>query len=370
MRWTATMHVPWALALGLALRPWLGWAAALIAVVAWAAPVWALRPLVAETLPDSPRPRWRVNWLERPFLVHWTAVHVVVPGWLAGTVAWSLGPCPGADPWWWALAAYGAAWVVFAWGAFITPLLLRVRHLKIEIPGLPAAFEGYRIAHLSDLHVGGFTHPETVARWIRRAQREAADLCVITGDLVTSGVAFHEVIAQHVGELSSPDGVVFVPGNHDYFGEGQPLFGELERRGVRVLRNQHFMIERMQDRMIIAGVDDVWTERLDLHAALQGRPAGTTVLLAHDPAVFDEAIDEGVSLVLSGHTHGGQLAVPGLARWINLTRLSHRYSLGIYRRSGCTLVVSGGLGFTGLPIRVGVRPEVLILRLVASPSNR
>ena len=251
------------------------------------------------------------------------------------------------------------------WGAFVTPFRLRLRTIDLVIPGLPAELDGYRIAHLSDLHVGGFNSPRTVARWMDRIRRVEVELTVVTGDLVTSGVLFHSDIAELVGSLQSPDGVFVVPGNHDYFGEGQSLFRELEQRGVRVLRNETRVIEREGVRLVVAGVDDAWTGRADLDATLHGRPSGTTVLLAHDPAIFDQIEGKDVALVLSGHTHGGQLAVPGLARWVNLTRGSHRYHLGVYRRKESTLVVSGGMGCTGLPIRVGVVPEVLILQLVS-----
>jgi predicted MPP superfamily phosphohydrolase len=132
---------------------------------------------------------------------------------------------------------------------------------------------------------------------------------------------------------------------------------------VRVLRNEHVVIERDGSSLILAGVEDTWVGRVDLGEALRSRPPGVTVLMVHDPAVFDEAARCGVSLVLSGHTHGGQIALPGLARYVNLTRLSNRYSLGVYRRHTSTLVVNGGLGVTGLPMRVGVAPEALLLRL-------
>lgn len=369
-RWTIAVHVPWALAVGLALRPSLGDFWLLVVVVACLLPTWALGPLVERTLPDRPRPAWRVHLLERPFLVHWSATHLSLVGWLAGVLVWASGHPLGARPDLWALAAYAAAAVVLGWGAFVTPFRLRVRRIDLVVPGLPQRFEGYRIAHLSDLHVGSFTSPETVARWVERVRRVEVDLTVVTGDLVTSGVRFHGVIADLLGRLRGTDGVLVVAGNHDYFGEGRPLFGELRRRGVQVLQNEVRVIERGGDRLIVAGMDDGWTGRGDLDMALRGRPPGVTVLLAHDPAVFDEIEGRDVSLVLSGHTHGGQLAVPGLARWLNLTRGSHRYQLGVYRRGGCTLVVSGGMGCTGLPIRVGVVPEVLILQLVPGRSSR
>lgn len=357
--WTALSHVPWVVALALAIRDRVGWTAWLVATVAWIGCMFALRPMLDATLPDWKRPRWRVV-LERIYLAHWAAVHAVAPGWLLGVLAWWLGR--GA-PWWWALGSYFAALAVMLWGAFVTPARLVIRRRVLPIAGLPPSFDGYQIMHLSDLHIGSFTTPSRVARWMARLTNERTDLIVVTGDLVTSGTAFHHDIAETIGVLDSPDGVLLILGNHDYFDDGEPMLSELSKRGIRTLRNEHVCIERGDQRVVVAGVEDPRSGREDLEAALRRRPRGTTILLAHDPAWFDQTPND-VDLVLSGHTHGGQVAVPGLARWINLTRLSHPYTLGVYRRGGTTMVVSGGMGCTGLPIRVGVPPEVLVLRLV------
>ncbi len=356
--WTVVVHAPWAVAVGMASWAGLGWGALLLGLVAWIVPWLLLSPMVFDVLPDRPRHALRVDLLERPFFVHWAAVHVSVPGWLPGLV---LVPWRG-DPWVWPLATYAVALLALGWGAFVTCRRLRVREINISVSGLPSEFVGYRIAHLSDLHVGSLTPPTWVARWVDRVRELPVDLTVITGDLVTSGVAFHEPIAELVGRLGRP--VLFVPGNHDYFGEGRPLFDRLEERGVRVLRNERVVVERGKANLLVAGMDDVWTRRGDLATTLRGREQGVTVLLAHDPAVFDEAASMGVDVMLSGHTHGGQIAVPWLARFVNLTKMTNRYSLGVYRKGGATLVVSGGMGCTGLPIRFGVPPEVLVIRLV------
>jgi predicted MPP superfamily phosphohydrolase len=118
----------------------------------------------------------------------------------------------------------------------------------------------------------------------------------------------------------------------------------------------------------VAAIDDTWTRRDDLARALSDRVAGTTtVLLAHDPERFDQAADAGVEVVLSGHTHGGQIAFPFVSRAIGLATFAHRYRLGFYKRGRSTLHVSPGLGTTGPPLRLGVAPEVTILVLRAAP---
>ena len=153
-------------------------------------------------------------------------------------------------------------------------------------------------------------------------------------------------------------------GNHDYFGEGEPLISMLKTRGVRVMRNEGVTLDRGGAKLWLAAIDDTWTGRDDIDAALQGRPPGATaILLSHDPGRFDEAAEAGVELVLSGHTHGGQIAFPFAARAISLARLAHPYNVGFYRRSKSTLYVHPGLGTTGPPMRLGAAPEVTILVL-------
>jgi predicted MPP superfamily phosphohydrolase len=156
-------------------------------------------------------------------------------------------------------------------------------------------------------------------------------------------------------------------GNHDYFGEGEPLVSLLEGRGVTVLRNRGITLARETARLFLAGVDDRWTRRADLDAALSERPDGVpTVLLAHDPEEFLAAVERGVDLVLSGHTHGGQVAVPFLGRFINASKLAHSFHVGVYTRSASTLYVHPGLGTTGPPMRLGVAPVVARITLRAA----
>jgi predicted MPP superfamily phosphohydrolase len=159
-------------------------------------------------------------------------------------------------------------------------------------------------------------------------------------------------------------------GNHDYFTDGDALAGALERHGMKVLRNSGVTITRGEARLHVAGVDDTWTGRHDVTRSLRGRPAGVpTVLLAHDPDLFVEAAAHGVELTLSGHTHGGQIAVPGATEQLNLARLMTRFTAGLFRSNASTLYVSRGLGTTGPPVRLGARPEIAVLELRRAPPH-
>ena len=134
-----------------------------------------------------------------------------------------------------------------------------------------------------------------------------------------------------------------------------------------MLRNEGLVLTRGDARLYLAAIDDTWTRRADLDLALAERPAGVPcVLLAHDPEMFPKAAARGVDVTLSGHTHGGQIAVPFLARRFSLATLAHTFNVGVYREGDATLYVHPGLGTTGPPIRLGAAPAVVRLTLRAA----
>jgi len=247
----------------------------------------------------------------------------------------------------------------------------RVRAAEVAIAGLPAAFDGFRIAQISDLHCGPFASAARVERWVAAVNRLGPDLTAVTGDLIASGTAFVPVVAAALGKLRAPHGVFACMGNHDYFTEGEEMAHALERAGLTLLRNRGVEVTRGEDAIYVAGVDDTWTRRDDLARTLAARRPGTpALLLAHDPALFPEAAARGVDLTLSGHTHGGQLGVPMLAHRYNLARFMTRFTTGFYRLGESVLYVNRGLGTTGPPIRLAVAPEIAFITLRrATPAS-
>ena len=240
----------------------------------------------------------------------------------------------------------------------------RVRAREVHVAGLPAAFDGYRIAQISDLHCGPFASGARVGRWVAAVNRLDADLVAVTGDLITSGSAYVATVASALGGLRARDGVYAAMGNHDYFTDGDELARALERAGLTVLRNRGVEVARAGAALYVAGVDDTWTDRDDMERALAARPAAApVVLLAHDPALFPDAAARGVDLTLSGHTHGGQVALPGFAKQVNLARVMTRFTTGLYRSGSSILYVNRGLGTTGPPLRLAVRPEIAVITL-------
>jgi predicted MPP superfamily phosphohydrolase len=367
---TTLVHVPVVLAVAEgaaragASRPWL-WA------LLWgAAGVGLFLGRVRAGMPDRPRSPATIHLFDIPYFIHWcAAVYAFIPS-VVGTLCAVLVDLfrgvplhvPMAVYFW----SYASGLAVCAYGVLIRRRWVRLVERELAVPGLDPRLDGFRIAHLSDLHIGALTPRAWGLAWARLSNRAAPDLAVVTGDMVTSGTAFHQDIADVVAALRAEHGVYVSMGNHDYFGEPEPLVAALRQRGVGVLRNEGVTIERDGARLWLAAIDDTWTRRDDVERALAGRPPlATSVLLAHDPAHFDRAADAGADVVLSGHTHGGQIAMPFLSNHVNLAFV-YRYRIGFYRRGRSVLYVHPGLGTTGPPMRLGVAPEVTVLVLRAA----
>ncbi len=364
---TLVSHAPFAagLAFGLARLgvPGAGWVAVAVAALL----VYGLRGRLSRALADRPVALWRVLLIEEPYYAHWCATVASWPIFLLAAIpAVYAGLGLGGA----ALGAYVAGLALAAYGVFVRRHRVRVRTIDVPIPGLGQAFEGYRIAQLSDLHIGGLWPRARAWRWVEHVNALDVDLVALTGDYVTHGTAFHEDIAAVLSALRGRDGAVAVMGNHDYFGDGEPLVALLRARGVSVLRNEHIPLTRGAEALTLAGIDDTWSRRADVAAALGGLSgAHPIIVLAHDPQLFPELARRGAALVLSGHTHWGQVAVPFFAARYNLSRLSYLHHAGLYRNGSAMLYVSPGLGTTGPPVRLGAAPEITVLRLHGAPGE-
>jgi predicted MPP superfamily phosphohydrolase len=249
----------------------------------------------------------------------------------------------------------------------------RLRRIDVPLDRLDSALDGYRIALLTDIHLGPINGRAFLADVVARVNQADVDLVAIAGDLVDGDTAALGAAAAPLRQLTSRDGTFFVTGNHEYFSGAEAWVGFLAGLGVRVLRNERVEIRRGTAAFDLAGVDDVTAAAsgvpghgTDLRKALAGRdPARPVVLLAHQPRIVAQAADLGVDLQLSGHTHGGQMVPFNL-----LVRLQQPVVAGLSQVRRTWLYVSRGVGFWGPPVRVGAPPEITVLTLRATPVQR
>ncbi|HZR80166.1 MAG TPA: metallophosphoesterase [Candidatus Binatia bacterium] len=267
--------------------------------------------------------------------------------------------------------AQAAAVVLVALAAGGTAIASGLRHpalrrVTVRLDRWPAGLDGFRIAQISDVHIGAILDRRFAEHVVERVNALDADLIAVTGDLVDGAP---EDLADHVApfaHLRARHGVFFVTGNHDYYSGADRWIEHVARFGWRVLRNERVTIEHRGDRFDLAGVDDHRAYLFggdhgeDVPRALAGRdPERAVVLLAHDPTTFRTAARLGVDLQLSGHTHGGQIWPFGY-----FVRLVVRFLAGEYERDGAKLIVSCGTGFWGPPMRLAAPSEIteIVLR--------
>ena len=241
-----------------------------------------------------------------------------------------------------------------------------VRHVRVPLSRLPKAASGYSIVQLTDVHVGPTIGKGFVESVVREANRLAADMIVITGDLVDGTVEQLRELVEPLRGLKAKDGVYFVTGNHEYYSGAHAWIHELRRLGTRVLLNEHVVLDHDGAKLAVAGVTDYSahhfdpSHKSDPHAAVKGAPTGAPkVLLAHQPRSASSAADAGYDLQLSGHTHGGQFWP-----WNLFVRLQQPFTAGLNRLGGMWIYINRGTGYWGPPMRFGVPSEITLIRLV------
>ncbi len=238
---------------------------------------------------------------------------------------------------------------------------VRVKRVSVILAQLPPSLDGYRLAQITDVHVGPTIGWEFVRTVVDEVNALKPDLIAITGDLVDGTVAQLKDKVAPLTELSAPDGVFFVTGNHEYYnGDLSNWLAWLEGAGIRTLHNERLSIRKGVD---LAGTEDFTAhgdgQKQDIPKALSGRKGDKPViLLAHQPRSFDEARKWGVDLQLSGHTHGGQIFPFSI-----IVSLFQPYLAGFYRKGSSQLYVSRGTGYWGPPMRLGSPAEITEITL-------
>lgn len=271
---------------------------------------------------------------------------------------------------WLALLLALAAGGLWLWGLAQVVRMPIERQATIALPGLPKAAAPYHVALLSDIHFGNRAmRPERLARIVAAVNAEHPDLILIAGDFVNGEERLESDTAQlsaALARLTARDGVIAVPGNHDHWPDPAAVHAALAKAGITLLANQ----AKAAGPLLVLGLDDMHSGHADIPALLAARaaqPGGAPVVLTHSPASIPH-LPAGLPLVLAGHTHCGQVVLPGigsLAQWAGRRRLDPHYLCGRVQDPGRTVVVSGGVGSGSVPIRIGAPSEWWLITLVA-----
>ncbi|MFP4199864.1 MAG: metallophosphoesterase [Clostridia bacterium] len=251
--------------------------------------------------------------------------------------------------------------VVIGYGMREASRPVRPRRPTAGIVGLPAALDGFRILHVSDLHGRGYPADEDALA--RAIALDRPDVAVVTGDLLRRcNLEAGRPAVDLVCRLARLLPVYFCPGNHDYLADGSVApMASLEAAGVTVLDNAS---AAGPEGTVFVGLGDPQTRRDDIDEAMRAMPPGFPIALAHSPAAFRRVITRDLPLLLCGHTHGGQGAIPGFgALWVPGGGFLPEFDRGVFYREESTMVITSGVGTSGPPFRYFVPPEFLVITL-------
>jgi len=244
-----------------------------------------------------------------------------------------------------------------------------LRRHRFDLPNLPPAWEGLKILQISDVHAGPYMDADRMSRVRDMANRLYPDLIVFTGDQMDRRNSDADLFVRGFSGISAPMGVWGILGNHDHFIDPGRSEWALEAAGIQPLVNGAVTFERSGASLALVGIEDLQARdgRTPDFSVLEKYPTSFRICLCHQPQGWHQAAAAGAHLTISGHTHGGQIALTG--RNLNVARFSTRYVAGPYRREEAFLYVSRGVGVGALPVRVGAPPEIDLLTLRSAAAS-
>jgi uncharacterized protein len=265
-----------------------------------------------------------------------------------------------------AAAAIPAATATASYGLYEASWVEVVRPV-LPVPKLPPAFDGTTIAFLTDIHHGPFTSLDFVASVVRTTLTLRPDMIVLGGDYSLKDAKYIRPCFDVLGGLTAPMGVYGVLGNHDYWHGLEETRAGFKSARIEELTNRGVWLSRGGYRFRLAGVDDMWMGKVKMGEALgDAKSEDTCVVVSHNPDVAEKLRDDRVGLMLSGHTHGGQVVFPtGDAPFVP-SNYGRKYLHGVCRAPCTTVYVSRGLGCTSVPVRICSRPELTFLTLTSA----
>lgn len=262
----------------------------------------------------------------------------------------------------WASVAGGGG--AYSYGRMIERHRPKVERVSIAMHGLGSAFDGFRIVQISDLHLEPNLDPPLLVKTVEMINALKPDLVAITGDFITHNASRVSELTAPLADLRARCGVVASLGNHDVWTAPRRITEALTNHGMKMLTNVGFDLMQQNETLWIAGLDSVWAGDIDLPRALKGRPRGAPcVLLAHEPDFADELTQRTSNVLqLAGHTHGGQVCIPGGVP-VMLPAYGKKYPRGRYEIGHNSLYVNRGLGTIGPKARFACSPEITEITL-------
>jgi len=246
-----------------------------------------------------------------------------------------------------------------------------INHIDLVLPRLPAAFDGYRVVHLSDFHLGTWLTRPQLSEIVQSANNQLPDLILITGDFVTYRPEwFISDLAAELSLLQPRDVTLAVLGNHDHWTDPKMIRDTLRECGIIELSNDVYPLTRDESTLYIAGIDDHMVGEDDLNLVLEKlHQNATSILLAHEPDFADISGETGAfDLQLSGHSHGGQIILPW-SRPLYLPQYARKYYSGLNRVNGMYVFTTNGIGTAELQFRMNCRPEIAVFTIYSGKDS-
>lgn len=260
----------------------------------------------------------------------------------------------------------GASALIGSYPVFIERNIVQVNRYRVPIADLPLSFHGFTIAHLTDLHLGFLVSTSFIEEVVDRTNKLRTDLIVCTGDYVHKRYSHQQVdkVWPILSKLEARHGVYSVLGNHDHWAGTDRSLYWMNRTGQN-LRHRCIPIYRGSERIVIGGAGDFWEDQLMIDQAFESSDKNDCkILLAHNPDTVDTNFDASLSLVISGHTHGGQIVVPFYGPPV-LPVFNKAYSSGLITTPKTQLFISRGIGWAIYPVRINCYPEIAVLELTS-----
>jgi len=274
-----------------------------------------------------------------------------------------------------AVAVSATPFAACAYGLMFERTEIETTHQRIKLRRLPQAFDGFRIAQLSDIHIGPFMPVDDIRKYVTMVNQLKPDLVALTGDFVTWEGSPQGAVVEALSGLQAPFGIFGCMGNHERWAHVEDsITGLFAERGARMLRQQNATIASAGESLNLIGVDYQTRTRFGpprdgiVSQYLEGvealiLPGAVNILLSHNPNTFDRAAELGIDLSLAGHTHGGQVTLEYFSPDLSPARLITAYVRGWFQKDGSQLYVNRGIGTIFSPVRFGAPPEITVYEL-------